>query len=183
MTDKNRYYVAVAPPISAREHLSNSLVHSTSGSPGMRWAPSEDWHITLAFLDEEIKDMASLHELLAGAARNCASMQLTLAGAGQFGDQVLWIGVDGQVDRLIALAEWTRMATGASTEFDFVPHLTVGKVNKDAPSTDVIPMLVGSLARYRGHPWRVDRLHLMLSHSGSEWGIDQSVASWPMEGR
>lgn len=79
--------------------------------------------------------MERLPELEAGLAAVAGVHgvhRLRLAGAGRFGDRVLWAGVEGQAWALRRLAEAVHEATaevaGEVDAFTFHPHLTLARV-------------------------------------------------------
>jgi 2'-5' RNA ligase len=105
-------------------------------APGLRLEPPENLHLTLVFLGES--EEGALARLGARAAATCARhgpLSLSLGPTGAFGAPepwVLWVGVQGALDRLGALQEalsgdaaaegWARDARL------FTPHLTAARV-------------------------------------------------------
>lgn len=98
-------------------------------------------------------------------------MTLRLAGAGRFGSvrrpQVLWIGLDGDVAPLVALAERLRDAAGALglpvEDRPFRPHLTLGRWRPGRPADGT---LSERMSGYRGPAWTVTEVRLLQSHLG-----------------
>lgn len=163
-----RLFVAVNPPEPAVAELA-SAVHDLRALPGaerLRWAERPGWHFTLAFLGEV--DEALLPELterLGRAAHRHPAHALRLAGGGRFGDRVLWVGAEGEVETLRGLARSvTAGARRAGVVVDgthsFHPHLTLarsggGRVN--------LRPYVAALVDFRGREWRAERLELVRS--------------------
>ena len=106
-----RLFVALTPPREAVAQLWSAAAEVREAQPDLRWTPSEQWHLTLAFLGEvDDAPRLDLTERLARAAGRCAPLTLSLRGAGRFGDRVLWTRVDGDVERLRGLAASVRAA-------------------------------------------------------------------------
>lgn len=154
------------------------------GCPGEpRWIPPGRWHLTLLFLDTVAADRVPL--LLAAAAPAVAAapaMALRLAGGGRFGSpsrpQVLWVGLDGDVRPLTALAR--ALADAARTlglpveDRPFRAHLTVGRWRPRQPADGA---LSSRLADYRGPAWPVTEIQLLQSHLGPE-PTYEPLSSW-----
>ena len=86
-----RAFVALVPPAAVLAELATALAPVQAAQPGLRWTPSGQWHLTLAFLGEIDEGvLPDLTERLARAARRHPPLELALGGAGRFGDRVLW---------------------------------------------------------------------------------------------
>jgi 2'-5' RNA ligase len=192
-------YVAHKLPAEVQEHL---FVHVVELLPsverdalrcargirpgsGLRWANLDDWHITLAFLgdvehrqdDPEI-DQIDVHGILGRLCRRYDPLMLQLRGAGAFRQEILWVGVVSEKERLLTRGASLRLALDADTTYPFHPHLTLA-VAQNGP-VDLDP-LVARLKTYEGPPWLADRIHLLRSRPGQP--VDETVASWPLEGK
>ncbi len=134
--------------------LSDDLKHELRGAqkqlksaPGaftVRWVEPDNMHLTLKFLGnvprsrvEELGDaLAPISEL--------APFSLNAEGLGCFPSvrrpNVVWVGLGGPVDRIEALARQVDdvlAAKGIEREArPFSPHLTLGRVNRDARPAD-----------------------------------------------
>jgi len=110
------------------------------------------------------------------------AMSLRLAGAGRFGSsrrpQVFWVGLDGDVDPLVALAnrlaEVARRLDLPVEDRPFRPHLTIGRWPPRRPADGTLPE---RLAGYRGPVWPVTEVRLLESHLGPKPRYD-TVKSW-----
>lgn len=126
-----RLFAAVFPPDEVLDHLELAIhgVSSTGVSP--RWTPRENQHLTLAFYaDVPEGTVDELSERLAVVAGKHGPFDLRLRGAGSFGSRVLWIGVDGEVGALRAVAEDCLDASVREVPEDVKPHrphLTVAR--------------------------------------------------------
>ena len=148
-----RTFVAVRPPAAALAHLHEQRV---------RW-PSDParWHLTLAFLGE-VDDPGRLVPPLAAVCSRTGALRLRLAGSGRFGRAgPVWVGVDGDVGALAALAgEGARACRGHGVEVErrpYRPHLTVGRGGVPDPR---------SLAAYAGPAWTASEVEVVVSSLG-----------------
>jgi 2'-5' RNA ligase len=151
----------------------------------LRWAPPEQWHLTLAFLGEvDERVLPDLEARLARSAARQAPLNLTLAGAGRFGNRVLWLGVRGDTAGLRQLAVSVRAAARRARlpveDRPYRPHLTLARARD--PAADLRPV-VQRMAGFAGPPWTADAVHLVRSHLRAGAGgtaRHETVTSWPL---
>jgi 2'-5' RNA ligase len=93
---------------------------------------------------------------------------------------VFWVGLDGDVEPLVDLAE--RLA-GVARALDlpvedrpFRPHLTLGRWPPRRPADGTLP---NRLAGYRGPAWAVPEVRLVESHLGRQ-SRHETVAVWAL---
>jgi 2'-5' RNA ligase len=112
----------------------------------VRWVRPEGIHLTLKFLgDTPVAQIAAVQEALARAAQEARPFTIALAGTGCFPDarrpQVVWVGIHeptGALARLRDAVEAEVAPLGFPTERRaFRPHLTLGRVSRDALSSEV----------------------------------------------
>jgi len=139
-----RLFVALAPPAAALDELSAVLtpIRATT-SPGLRWTPREQWHLTLAFLGEvDAERLPAVRRACAVAVPARCAAPLQLSGAGRFGDRVLWAGLDGDraalVDLAARLVAALRAAGVDTDERPYRPHLTIARTVRGV-SVDLRP--------------------------------------------
>ncbi len=141
---------------------------------GVRWVAPENIHLTLKFLgDVDAAQMAALQRAAADACAGTAPFTLRIAGAGAFADtrrpNIVWVGISGEVERAARLAQKIDdvcTALGFAREArPFSPHLTLGRVKRDAPPFDrrsigemIVNAQVGALGELR-----VERVSVMKS--------------------
>jgi len=176
----------VTPPAAVLDHLGSALGR-LRGRPGEpRWSPRPAQHLTLAFFgdvpDPRAAPLTEALRLVPGGP----SVHLRLSGAGTFPGhgppRVLWVGVDGDLDALAALAG--RAATaGASAGVEprnegrpYRPHLTVGRWPAAGPADR---RLAGLLDGYAGPHFVVDEWELVRSHPGPSPRYE-TLARWPL---
>lgn len=178
----------MTPPAAALDHLGSALAR-LRGRPGEpRWSPRPAQHVTLAFFgDVPDSRVAALTEAL-GRVPGGPSVHLRLSGAGTFpgrgAPRVLWVGADGDLDALAALAAGAADA-GASVGVasrnegrPYRPHLTVGRWAAAGPADR---RLAAALAGYAGPHFAVDEWELVRSHPGPSPRYE-TLARWPLAG-
>jgi 2'-5' RNA ligase len=166
-------FVAVVPPPEVVEHL-DAFLDVRRGAAAYRWAPVEQFHVTLAFLADvpDRKLDVLVERLVRAASRRCA-FTAAVAGGGAFPNaaraRVLWAGLDLDDH---GWTELPRMATGARAAANrsgvpvdgqrFRPHVTVARLGHP----DEVSSWVRLLESYRGPSWTVDRFTLLASYLG-----------------
>ncbi|GGL28068.1 RNA 2',3'-cyclic phosphodiesterase [Phycicoccus endophyticus] len=162
-----RVFVAVVPPEPVLEHLEHRL-EPRRATPGPRWTPPGQWHLTLAFAgDAPARTLEPLLERLREVAARHPAPHLRVRGAGCFPDvtraRVLWAGLaaDEGLARLAAAARSALAVAGAAPQGGpFVPHLTLARFPRPLEATRWVRVLHG----YEGPPWVADELVLVESH-------------------
>jgi 2'-5' RNA ligase len=190
-----RLFVAVLPPVTALQGLADAVapVRGLPGADRLRWTTAEGWHLTLAFLGQvPAERLPELETGLAAVAEVHPVHRLRIAGAGRFGDRVLWAGVEGQtwaLRRLAeAVAEATDEATGDTDAFAFHPHLTLARAGSHRGQRRAVQRvaaaeldaLAAALAEYRGPEWEAAELHLMESRQDGGATHYASLRSWAL---
>ncbi len=112
----------------------------------VKWVRPEGIHLTLKFLGDTHRErLRAVEEGIRKAAENVGSFRIELAGAGCFPNcrrpRVLWVGIHTDDDFLFRLqqaidVEMNRLGW-AREKRSFSPHLTLGRVRKDASSSEV----------------------------------------------
>ncbi|MBL7495383.1 RNA 2',3'-cyclic phosphodiesterase [Frankia sp. CNm7] len=192
-----RLFVAVTPPAEVTRLLAKAVDRVRPSAPWLRWVDEERIHLTLVFLgpvDDALRP--ELAERLGRVARRHPPVGAQLAGAGSFGNRVLWAGVAGE---LAPLASGVRRAAGRSGIVDLDPrplraHLTLARARDDRRAgrhaaagadgtrgpADLRP-LVAALGELPTVAWTVDRFELMSSVLGPRprYLVE---SSWPLTG-
>lgn len=111
----------------------------------IRWVAPENIHITLKFLgDVDAAHIPALERAVARICQTFAPFTLTISGAGAFPNtrrpNIIWVGACGQVDVAARLAEQIDAACAtlgfAREDRAFIPHLTLGRVKRDASPSE-----------------------------------------------
>lgn len=166
-----RAFVAVYPSAEAVEHLDAFLdIRREAGT--FRWAPPEQWHLTLAFFaDVPDRSFDALVDGLDAAIRKRSAQTAVIAGGGAFPHigraKVLWGGVEPEDPiGLEKLARGCRAAgaiVGAAPAGDrFRPHLTLARINPPIEATKWVRVLDA----YRGPSWPIGDVALVESRLG-----------------
>ena len=172
-----RLCVALYPPPDALADLAAAWAPPA----GVRPAPVEQWHLTLAFLGE-VRDDTPVQSGLREVADRHQPLRLRLAGGGTFARQgVVWAGLDGDLEALRRLAadvqEACRAAGTSLPDKPFRAHLTLGRARTRAPVD------AAALASYAGPEWEADRVVLVRSVLGRGPARHSERASWPLSPR
>ena len=153
-----RAFIAVVPPKSIRAELGAPVrqLRNLDTKDDVRWVAPDAMHITLAFLGQlEESKAAPLLDALGQEVADMAAFDLSIGKLGTFGErrrrggaQVIWAGLEGDVDALGELHERVVDAVrhvGLRVESrGFQPHFTLGRVRRgrrwrldaaDAPAT------------------------------------------------
>lgn len=175
-----RLFAALDPPAHVRHALMRLHRHAQpeggdDGGGGLRWAPPQNWHITVAFF-AEVPD-ASVEDLtrrLRRAAARTRPLRLRLGNPGTFGSQgsasVLWLSVEGdrqELRRLAARARASGRRVGLQVEsvaatHRYRPHLTLARGRPQADVTSALAALVDAAA---SEPMRWTATELLLLRS------------------
>jgi len=128
----------------ALEQVSTQLKGQSRGVP-VRWVPVKNIHLTLKFLgDVSLANLEVLESILLTEAARCAPFDVSINRLGAFPStrrpRVIWVGVEaqaelGQLQR--ALDEATIRLGYTPEERGFSPHLTLGRMSRNANNVEV----------------------------------------------
>jgi 2'-5' RNA ligase len=156
-----RLFVALVPPAAVIDAL--PAVRS-----GARPTPSDQLHVTLAFLGEQ--EQAEPIALALDAVSDCPAPLVRLAGAGRFGSAV-WLGMQGDLVTLRGLARCAQDAVRSAGVVleprTWHPHLTIARGGR-----------VPGLERYEGPVAAWDEVRLVRSHLGRGAARHEPLAGW-----
>lgn len=165
-----RLFVAVDIPRDVRARLDIALEPLREAFPKARWAPPENWHVTVKFLGRTWPRLFGwVQEQVATAAGSHSPFKLALSELGSFPSarraRVLWVGLEDPTGGLAALAAGLDVALASEFEPEkraFAAHLTVARSDPPIALGDElagieVPRLsfaTGSLVLYRSHMQR-----------------------------
>ena len=143
--DVGRAFVALRPPADVLAAVDEAVAAGRAVSPGLRWAPEEQWHLTLRFLGP-VAGLAAVVEALRTAVGHKEAFSFRLGGAGAFPvpkrARVVWIGAVEGRGAVVDLAGAVSAALGSvgygAEARGFRPHLTLARLKVPA---DVGPVL------------------------------------------
>ncbi len=130
-----RCFVAIRFPEQINRDVEREIRQLAATDAAVRWVRTENLHVTLKFLGDVNEDLlGDVHVALSRVAR--PSMSLSVRGLGWFPPagrpRVVWAGIEGDVESLVALAgdiERQVAALGFPAERRrFQTHLTLGRV-------------------------------------------------------
>jgi 2'-5' RNA ligase len=177
-----RAFVALRPPDAVLDAVQECVGGLRSLGESLRWAPREQWHVTLQFLGDA--DIGAVSDALAGLRSVAGEVQL--GGGGAFSSarraSVCWIG-------LVLGAEWCASLTGAVGALlaplghepearRFHAHLTVARVRGRA-SFDARE-LVARVPAVVGEPWTAREVTLYESRLSPKGATYVARASIPL---
>jgi len=143
-----RTFIAIPLPHPVLEELAALQRQLERQCPprSVRWVRAEGIHLTLKFLgDTPTEKLPDIKQALAVVARHAPVCAFTVEGLGCFPNprrpRVVWVGVQEPTGRLAALQDAVEEAMaplGYPPEGrGFTPHLTLGRVQRRAPRSDV----------------------------------------------
>jgi 2'-5' RNA ligase len=168
-------------------------LQTAPGASAVRWVAPENIHLTLKFLGN--MDAARVTELSAAlqtAVAGAAPFTLALRGLGCFPNtrrpNVIWVGVEGAVGEVAALAVRIEQAAAALgyplEDRPFSPHLTVGRIKREARSDDraVIGRAVESFPATELGVLRAEDVRLIKSDLRPDGPLYTTLATAPLGG-
>ena len=175
MSESVRAFLSISLGGEVRSTL-GVILHrvEAAGAPGVRLVRPESIHLTLKFLgDTSGPRIDAVKAAVGQAVRDERRFGLTLGRPGVFpsrrSPRVLWIGLDGDLDRLADLQQRVEEAVGtagfAREARRFTPHLTIGRVRERTDRDRTLPAVEALLAADIPTDVRIDvrSVHLMRS--------------------
>ena len=175
----HRLFVAIRPP----EHIRDLLIDAMHDSPDFRWQDEEQLHVTLRFVGEVDRHVASDLADALGRVR-APRFSVRIKGVGSFDQRnsgALWAGLEPkeQLAALAAKIERTCQHVGLEPERRaFHPHVTLARW-KGRRTRE----LADFLDRRRGlvsEPWEVHHFTLFESRLSRHGAHYEEVASYPL---
>jgi 2'-5' RNA ligase len=162
-----RLFVAVEIPETVKDAVEEVFAPWRVQFPKARWAPRENWHLTLKFLGRTWPRLADwVPKQVEAAMRDIEPFRTRVTGVGGFPSsakaRVLWAGLDDEDGRMSGLA--ASIEGGLLDEFTaekraFHPHLTVARSD---PPMKLPPAFAGT--PLLTEEWEVDHVVLFRSH-------------------
>ena len=142
-----RAFVAIelSADIQAGLQHSAKMLESRTGALPVRWVPAKNIHLTLVFLGDVVTtSLDALKDMLRSEVAGHASFGIAVGHLGAFPSfrkpRVVWIGVTAPPD-LSSLQHCIAQATAhlgyPAEDRPFSPHLTLGRVSKNASQEQV----------------------------------------------
>ena len=144
----HRLFVAIQPPQTIRDQLLDLM----EGIDGARWQDEDQLHLTIRFIGEVDRHLASDVDTALSAV-HCPAFNLSLHGLGVFerrgGPAVLWAGVapPDPVKALHKKVDQALVRAGLEPERRaFSPHITLARLGRGAASPQGLIERSGRLA-------------------------------------
>jgi 2'-5' RNA ligase len=150
MTDQNpasllRLFIAIPIPEPVRDEIIRVQQELQPLVPRdvVRWARSDQFHLTLRFLGDVPADgVEELKESAGAVCRNARPLSLRAEGVGFFPNprspRVIWMGINDREGRLVDLQKQIETAVGPFSpepgEKNFTGHATLGRLKNPRPA-------------------------------------------------
>ena len=182
-----RLFIGIALDDAARAAVQRAIdaCNAAHAMPqGLRWLPSDNWHLTLQFLGHvDDATAAAVRDACAATARACERFELELGGSGAFKSarsaRVIWFGVSRGQERMAALYDALLQHTeplGFEREARaYTAHLTLARLKQPLNVEALLPALQLAPARMP-----VSALTLFRSHLSSRGARYEALASYAL---
>jgi len=171
-----RLFVGIALPPELK--LQISLI--CAGVPEARWVDPGNFHLTLRFIGEVDEGVASdIDAVLARIEQ--PRFDVTLAGLGQFGTRMLWVGVERNppLAQLQAKIESTLQRLGLAPEGRrFTPHVSLARLKP--PLGPKLRSFLVEHALFRAPAFEVREFALVASYLSKSGAIYEDQAEYPL---
>ena len=139
----------------------------------IRWVAVTNIHLTMKFLgDVSLSNLNILTDIIQTEVSSHHQFEISVGGSGAFPNnrmpRVIWVGVEAPQE-LVAIQNGIQSATArlgyAREERAFLPHLTLGRVSRNASSQDfktISQIIEKTRVGFLGATW-VDKVHLYRS--------------------
>ncbi|HZQ10193.1 MAG TPA: RNA 2',3'-cyclic phosphodiesterase [Anaerolineae bacterium] len=177
MNRELRVFVAAELNDTVRAELKRAQqrLRQESAAQVVRWVAPQNIHLTFKFLGNTAESkIPLLKEALARAATGSARFILTVRGLGCFPNarrpNNIWVGLEGDIARAALLAqrieEECAMRGFPRDERGFTPHLTLGRVRREASNHEraALGELVKNFPPTTVGTLHVDALYLIQSN-------------------
>jgi 2'-5' RNA ligase len=181
-----RLFVAISIPEPVRDEIIRVQQELQPLVPRdmVRWARSDQFHLTLRFLGDVPADGVEELKKSAGAVcRNARSLSLRAEGVGFFPNprspRVIWVGINDREGRLVDLQRQIEVAVGPFSpepgEKNFTGHVTLGRLKNPRPAdTRDLAVRAQSLEKRLFGEWTAPEIEIIrseLSPAGARYTL------------
>lgn len=164
---KDRIFISINPPKEVKAELSNFINNLKKQEPEINWIKPDYFHLTLIFLGnlEKIRT-AKVTAILKFIAKNQKGFTLRFGGFEFFpavNPKIVWARGDGSLDLFNlqkSLEAQLRFNNFNLGDRQFIPHFSIGKINKKIKNIEV---LADKLNSVNLSDFYVDHLDVMKS--------------------
>jgi RNA 2',3'-cyclic 3'-phosphodiesterase len=172
------------------KQVTGQLIKRLEGVP-IRWVPADNIHLTLKFLgDVSMANLGILQELLQTEVAGHHFFEFSAGSIGAFPGpkrpRVIWVGIEAPPE-LLNLQRGIETAVArlgyAREERPFSAHLTLGRVSRNANSTDlhkIGAVLEAAKVGFMGVA-RADQVHLFRSDLKPDGAVYTRIFSAPLK--
>jgi 2'-5' RNA ligase len=186
-----RAFLALDPPPEVLRKIADiqgALRKNIQGA--LSWVRPEGIHLTLKFFGAiAVVDVSAVSEVVAGQTDGARPLNLEAKGLGVFPDtrrpRVLWIGIDGEVERLIALQkaidQGLEAREFAREQRPFRAHLTLARIKSPQGLGGLDRVLAGKESPSAG-AFTATGLTLFKSELTPKGAIYTTLGHFPFQG-
>ena len=184
-----RSFIAIELPDELKLGLARLQDKLKSGrQPWMKWVDPYAIHLTLKFLGNiGVDSIDAITKAMETAVQEIPPFHLEVKDLGAFPNlrrvQVVWVGVGGEVDKLVQLQqriESNLAPLGFTTEArSFTPHLTLARLRNQASLDERqrFGQLISSTKFEKAYSIEVEAINLMRSQLTREGAIYNRISS------
>lgn len=192
MADLWRLFIAIELPSEVMSALAEIQTRLKQAVPPrlVKWVDPAGIHLTLKFLgDVPIERRSEMEKALAEAVHDHPVFDLATAGLGCFPNakrpRVVWVGIQHEkaLQALRDAVEAHISPLGYPTEErSFNPHLTLGRVRREAAPSDVIRLgtVVENATAPEACTWRVESISLIRSELQPDGAVYTELFQAPL---
>jgi 2'-5' RNA ligase len=195
MSETTRTFIAVAIPPPVSENLTRLQSLLSPQVPGIRWATTLPFHMTLAFLgDVPDPHLNKVCNAVSEAARPLPPFQLRVVGIGAFPSpdrpRVVWAGLTApnatelrDLQKGIVLGV-TRVGYRPEDQ-RFTPHTTLGRIRSDrrSPAHPNFPSIVEEYRSWSGGTFSVHEVVTFASSLSPDGPVYTPLARAQLSGK
>ncbi len=178
-----RLFIAIEVPDPVKESVEEAFRPWREEFPKVRWAPRENWHVTLKFLGRTWPRLADwVPQQVEAAARDVEPFRTRITGVGGFPSpakaRVVWAGLDdedGRTSGLAARIEGSLLEEFPAEKRAFHPHLTVARSD---PPVQLPQEFAETPLVTEG--WEVGHVVLFRSHLRRPAPLYEPLARFPL---
>lgn len=186
-----RTFLALEIPEKIRLQIGRIQDRLKKALGGIRWVRPEGMHLTLKFFgDVSAADITTIENTVRIHTDRASSMTFSPGAPGAFPNalrpRVLWLGIEGDTDRLAELQQ--RIAADLDNagfpeeKRSFTPHLTLGRVKSPGEKIFGIDTILKDMGSPGIHSFYVDELVLFKSDLKPTGALYTKLARFPFGG-
>ncbi len=186
-----RTFLALEIPENIRLQIGRIQDRLKKALGGIRWVRPEGMHLTLKFFgDVSVADITTIENTVRIRTDRAASMTFSLGAPGAFPSalrpRVLWLGIEGDTDRLAELQQCIEADLDAAgfpkEKRPFTPHLTLGRVKSPGEKIFGIDTIMKGMGGPGIHSFHVGELILFKSDLKPTGALYTKLARFPFGG-